>query len=115
MTKSELKQLIQECVEETLNILSGENSIEAIEKEAHMDDSNFLRKYWKLPLEQLESFLIKLKRLEEVEKRISKFARGNYVTMYKRSLKDTQKKIEYLTYIINSKKEKPDYIPDDWK
>jgi hypothetical protein len=108
ITKSELKQLIKE---EINKILSEDAKI--ISKEfGGYNDSEFLKKTWKMSLEELESLLtISIDELKWLKKN----SKGTLGLFNRKDAQWVASRIKFLKQIISSKKKNPNFIPDHHK
>lgn len=92
------------------------NSLDEFREEIYMDDSKFVRKWWKEPVEKAEQMLDNLNKAAELNDKLLKGMGRNVVrSLYKKQKLWISFKVKFLTQIVTSKQGNPDFIPDDWK
>ena len=99
-----------------LRQLIFENVLDNLKDEIFMDDSLFLRKWWRESVDNVNNMIFQLEKASELNRRLMKatYKSGNARQIFKKSQLWINGKIKYLKTILQKKQTDPNFIPDQF-
>jgi len=99
-----------------LKQLIFENVLDDLKDEIYMDDSLFLRKWWRESVDNINNILSQFEKASELNRRLLKvmYKRGNAKQIFKKRQLWIDDKIKYLRSILQKKRVDLNFIPDQF-